>query len=175
LEPGCVLHAGTVVIGNSKIARKAEILPYSVIEDSTVGEGARIGPFAHLRPDSHVAAGAHVGNFVELKKTRLGPGAKANHLAYLGDAVIGARANVGAGTITCNFDGFHKYPTVIGEEAFIGSDTQLVAPVRVGKRAWVGAGTTVTHNVPEGALAVSRVEQKNIPRYDKNRRKMKKR
>jgi len=174
LAPDVVLHAGTVITGKSAIARGAEIFPYSVIEESVVGEGARIGPFAHVRPESHVAAGAHVGNFVELKKTKLGPGAKANHLAYLGDAVIGSRANVGAGTITCNYDGFHKYPTVIGEEAFIGSDTQLVAPVRIGKRAWIAAGTTVTQDVPDGALAVSRIEQRNIPSYDaKRRRKVK--
>jgi bifunctional UDP-N-acetylglucosamine pyrophosphorylase/glucosamine-1-phosphate N-acetyltransferase len=173
IEPDAVLHPGVIVEGECRIARGAEILPYSVIEDSEVGAGARVGPFAHLRPHSKVGPGAHVGNFVELKKTRLGPGAKANHLAYLGDTVVGARANVGAGTITCNYDGFHKYPTVIGEEAFIGSDTQLVAPVKVGKRAWVGAGTTVTQNVPDGALAVSRQKQQNIPGYDSRKRRRK--
>jgi len=173
LEPDVVLHPGVVIEGCSRVGRGVEILPYSVIEESTIAAGAKIGPFAHLRPHSKVGAGAHVGNFVELKKTSLGPGAKANHLAYLGDTVVGARANVGAGTITCNYDGFHKYPTVIGEEAFIGSDTQLVAPVKVGKRAWVGAGTTVTQNVPNGALAVSRQKQLNIPNYDSKKRKSK--
>lgn len=173
LEQDVVLHPGVVIEGGSRVGRGVEILPYSVIEESTIAAGAKIGPFAHLRPHSKVGAGAHVGNFVELKKTSLGPGAKANHLAYLGDTVVGARANVGAGTITCNYDGFHKYPTVIGEEAFIGSDTQLVAPVKVGKRAWVGAGTTVTKNIPDGALAVSRVSQHNIPHYDSKKRKNK--
>lgn len=173
LEPDVVLHAGVMITGQSSIARGAEILPYSVIEESEVGPGARVGPFAHLRPGSKVGAGAHVGNFVELKKATLGAGAKANHLAYLGDAVIGAKANVGAGTITCNYDGFHKYKTVIGEEAFIGSDTQFVAPVKVGRRAWVGAGTTVTQDVPEGALAISRVPQQNIKGYDAKKRKRK--
>lgn len=162
MEGGVLLHPGVMVTGRSRVRRGAEILPYSVIEESVVGEGARIGPFAHLRPGSVVGPGAHVGNFVELKKTRLEKGAKANHLAYLGDAVVGAGANVGAGTITCNYDGFKKHRTVIGPGAFIGSDTQLVAPVRVGKGAYVGSGTTVTKNVPSGALAVSRVEQKNI-------------
>ncbi len=171
LEPDVILHPGVVIEGKSVLKKGAEILPYSVIEHSEVGEGARIGPFAHLRPNSKVGTKAHVGNFVELKKTVLKDGAKANHLAYLGDAVIGARANIGAGTITCNYDGFHKYPTVIGEEAFIGSDTQLVAPVTVGRRAWVGAGTTVTKDVPDGALAVTRVDQRNIPGYDSKKRK----
>jgi bifunctional UDP-N-acetylglucosamine pyrophosphorylase/glucosamine-1-phosphate N-acetyltransferase len=173
LEPDSVLHPGVVIEGSSKVARGAEILPYSVIEESEIGAGARVGPFAHVRPGSKIGPGAHVGNFVELKKTSLGPGAKANHLAYLGDTSVGSRANVGAGTITCNYDGFHKYPTVIGEEAFIGSDTQLVAPVKVGRRAWVGAGTTVTEDVPDGALAVSRLKQQNIPGYDSNKRKKK--
>jgi bifunctional UDP-N-acetylglucosamine pyrophosphorylase/glucosamine-1-phosphate N-acetyltransferase len=172
-EPDAILHPGVVVEGASFIRRGAEILPYSMIEESEIGASAKVGPFAHIRPRSKVGPGAHVGNFVELKKTVLGPGAKANHLAYLGDTVVGARANVGAGTITCNYDGFHKYPTVIGEEAFIGSDTQLVAPVKVGKRAWVGAGTTVTQNVPDGALAVSRVSQHNIPGYDSKKRRRK--
>jgi bifunctional UDP-N-acetylglucosamine pyrophosphorylase/glucosamine-1-phosphate N-acetyltransferase len=173
LEPDCILHPGVVIQGASRIAKGAEIFPYSVIEESVVGAGAKVGPFAHVRPHSKIGANARVGNFVELKKTTLGEGAKANHLAYLGDTVVGGRANVGAGTITCNYDGFHKYPTVIGEEAFIGSDTQLVAPVKVGKRAWVGAGTTVTQNVPDGALAVSRVSQHNIPGYDSKKRKRK--
>jgi bifunctional UDP-N-acetylglucosamine pyrophosphorylase/glucosamine-1-phosphate N-acetyltransferase len=157
-----VLHPGTILTGRTKIGAGAEILPYSVIEESTVGEEARVGPFAHLRPGSVVGAWAHVGNFVELKKTKLGKGAKANHLAYLGDAVVGSKVNIGAGTITCNYNGFEKHKTVIGEGAFIGSDTQFVAPVKIGKKAWIGAGTTVTKNVPHGALAVSRVEQKNI-------------
>ncbi len=120
-----------------------------------------MGPFSHIRPDSHVAAGAHIGNFVELKKTRLGAGAKANHLAYLGDAIIGAKVNVGAGVITCNYDGVHKHQTVIDDGAFIGTDSQLVAPVRVGKEAYVAAGSTITEDVPDGALAIGRGRQEN--------------
>ena len=170
LESGVTLHPGVILGGKTKIKRDTEILPYSVIESCEVLEGARIGPFAHLRPGSYVGRQAHVGNFVELKKTRLETGAKANHLAYLGDAIVGARSNVGAGTITCNYDGFVKHQTIIGENAFIGSDTQLVAPVRVGKGAWVGAGTTVTKNVPPGALAVSRMEQANIKNWRKKKK-----
>ena len=120
-----------------------------------------MGPFSHIRPDSHVAAGAHIGNFVELKKTRLGAGAKANHLAYLGDAIVGAKVNVGAGVITCNYDGVHKHQTVIDDGAFIGTDSQLVAPVRVGKEAYVAAGSTITQDVPDGALAIGRGRQEN--------------
>lgn len=162
LASGVILHPGVILRGPTTVGEGTEILPYSVVEESAIGSGARIGPFAHLRPGSIVEDRAHVGNFVELKKTRLGRGAKANHLAYLGDAEIGAGANIGAGTITCNYDGRGKYKTIIGEGAFIGSDTQLVAPVRVGKGAYVGSGTTVTKDVPAGSLALSRVEQKNI-------------
>ena len=121
-----------------------------------------VGPFAHLRPETVVGEGAKIGNFVELKKTTLGPGSKANHLAYLGDATIGARVNVGAGTITCNYDGTHKHPTVIEDGAFIGSDTQLIAPVRVGKGAYVAAGSSITEDVPAGALGIARGRQTNI-------------
>ena len=120
-----------------------------------------MGPFSHIRPDSHVAAGAHIGNFVELKKTRLGAGAKASHLAYLGDAIVGAKVNVGAGVITCNYDGVHKHQTVIDDGAFIGTDSQLVAPVHVGKEAYVAAGSTITEDVPDGALAIGRGRQEN--------------
>jgi bifunctional UDP-N-acetylglucosamine pyrophosphorylase/glucosamine-1-phosphate N-acetyltransferase len=130
-----------------------------VITSSRVGEGAEIGPFAHLRPDSDIEAEAHIGNFVETKKTRVRRGAKANHLAYLGDGDIGERANVGAGTIFCNYDGYQKHRTVIGDGAFIGSDSQIVAPVTIGKGAYVGTGTTVTEDVPDEALAIGRVRQ----------------
>lgn len=167
LEADVILHPGVVITGNSKIGKGSEILAYSVIEESVVGSGVRIGPFAHLRPASVVGDEAHVGNFVELKKTTLGKGSKANHLAYLGDAVIGEKANIGAGTITCNYDGEKKFQTIIEDGAFIGSDTQLVAPVKVGKKAYVGSGTTVTKDVPDGALALSRIEQKNIPNWKK--------
>ena len=169
LSSDVILHPGVVITGNSKIGSGSEVLAYSVIEESVVGSGARIGPFAHLRPASIVGDEAHVGNFVELKKTTLGKGSKANHLAYLGDAVIGEKANIGAGTITCNYDGEKKFQTVIEDGAFIGSDTQLVAPVKVGKKAYVGSGTTVTKDVPDGALALSRVEQKNIPNWKKKK------
>ena len=128
-------------------------------------EGDDRGPFAHLRPDSDIGEDAHVGNFVETKKTRMRQGAKANHLAYLGDSIIGERANVGAGTIFCNYDGFQKHTTVIEEGAFIGSDSQIVAPVTVGANAYVATGTTVTRDVPPGALAVGRVKQENKDGY----------
>ncbi len=150
------------VITDSTIEDAAFLKPYSVITESRIGARAQIGPFAHCRPGSDLSEDVHMGNFVETKKARLGPGAKANHLAYLGDAEIGAKVNVGAGTITCNYDGKNKFVTTIEDGAFIGSDTQLVAPVRVGKGAYVGAGTTVTKDVPAGALAVSRAPQQNI-------------
>jgi bifunctional UDP-N-acetylglucosamine pyrophosphorylase/glucosamine-1-phosphate N-acetyltransferase len=121
-----------------------------------------VGPFAHIRPESAVGEGARVGNFVELKKTVLGPGSKASHLAYLGDATIGANVNVGAGTITCNYDGVAKHNTVIEDGAFIGSDSQLIAPVRIGKGAYIGAGSSITDDVPAGALGIARARQSNL-------------
>ena len=137
------------------------ILDYCVLTDATVGDEARLGPFAHVRPESVVGRSAHVGNFVELKKTVLGAGSKANHLAYLGDAVIGDKVNVGAGTITCNYDGARKNQTVIKDGAFIGSNSSLVAPVTIGAGAYVGAGSTITHDVPAGALGIARGVQHN--------------
>ena len=131
----------------------------------------RVGPFAHIRPQSDVGEQAHVGNFVELKKTALGPGSKANHLSYLGDATIGANVNVGAGTITCNYDGEKKNPTVIEDGAFIGSDSQLIAPVRVGRGAYVAAGSSITEDVPPGALAVARGKQVNKDGWVAKRKK----
>jgi bifunctional UDP-N-acetylglucosamine pyrophosphorylase/glucosamine-1-phosphate N-acetyltransferase len=124
-----------------------------------VSAGAIIGPYSHLRPGSEIGEGAHVGNFVETKKIRLGKGSKANHLTYLGDAEIGERVNIGAGTITCNYDGVNKHKTVIEDGSFIGSDSTLVAPVRVGKGAYVGAASCITRDVPDGALAVARGQQ----------------
>jgi len=121
-----------------------------------VDEDAILGPFCHLRPESHVGAGAHIGNFVELKKTRLGKGSKANHLAYLGDATVGDGVNVGAGVITCNYDGLDKHQTTIQDEAFIGTNASLVAPITIGAQAYIGAGSTVTKDVPPGALVVER-------------------
>jgi len=149
------------VLTDATLGARVVVKPYSVISSSRVGDGAEIGPFAHLRPESEIEAEAHVGNFVETKKTRMRRGSKANHLAYLGDGDVGERANVGAGTIFCNYDGYQKHRTVIGEGAFIGSDSQLVAPVRVGKGAFVGSGTTVTQDVPDDALALSRTRQEN--------------
>jgi bifunctional UDP-N-acetylglucosamine pyrophosphorylase/glucosamine-1-phosphate N-acetyltransferase len=144
-----------------EIADGAEIRAFSHLEHCRVGSGAIVGPFARLRPGSEIGAGARIGNFVEIKNTVFGAGAKANHLAYVGDATVGARANLGAGTITCNYDGFSKYRTEIGEGAFIGVNTALVAPVSVGDQAYVGTGTVVTRDVPADALAISRTPQTN--------------
>ncbi|HEY3489212.1 MAG TPA: bifunctional UDP-N-acetylglucosamine diphosphorylase/glucosamine-1-phosphate N-acetyltransferase GlmU [Candidatus Deferrimicrobiaceae bacterium] len=175
----CVIESPVTIAGDTRIGKNVRIQMGCVIEDSIVGDnvhlrpysiltgarvekGAIIGPFAHLRPEADIGEGAHVGNFVEVKKSRIGAGSKANHLAYIGDATIGKKANIGAGTITCNYDGLAKHKTFIGDGVFIGSDTQLVAPVKVGKGALVAAGTTVTKDVPPFALALSRAPQKNI-------------
>ena len=185
--PDTVIHPGVVIQGHSKIGSACEIHAYVRITDSEladkvtinnfcvlvgsrVAEGAAIGPFAHLRPASDVGPGAKVGNFVELKKTTIGQGAKVNHLSYLGDATIGARVNVGAGTITCNYDGQKKHQTVIEDGAFIGSDTQLIAPVRVGKGAYVGAGSSITEDVPAGALGIGRGRQSNVEGWVERRK-----
>jgi bifunctional UDP-N-acetylglucosamine pyrophosphorylase/glucosamine-1-phosphate N-acetyltransferase len=157
---GCEIHAGVRIV-DSTIDDGAVIHNYCVICDSHVRAGARVGPFAHIRPQSDIGEGAHVGNFTELKKTTIGRGSKANHLSYLGDAVIGEKVNVGAGTITCNYDGTAKHQTVIEDGAFIGSDTQLVAPVRVGKDAYVAAGSSIVEDVPAGALGIARGKQVN--------------
>ena len=173
IHPGVTLEGATTIgracrirswvrITDSRIGDNVFINDSCIIVESTIDNDARLGPFAHIRPASHVKDGAHVGNFVELKKTVLGEGSKANHLAYLGDATIGAGANIGAGTITCNYDGVHKNPTVIGDGAFIGSDTQLVAPVTVGEGAYVAAGSSITEDVPAGALGIARGRQVNI-------------
>lgn len=153
------------VLTDVVVGERAVVKPYSVAQSSSIGSGAQVGPFSHMRPESDLGEDAHIGNFVEMKKTRLGKGAKANHLAYLGDGIVGAGANIGAGTIFCNYDGFQKHTTTIGEGAFIGSDSQIVAPVTIGKNAYVGTGTTVTKDVPEDALALSRVRQENKEGY----------
>ncbi len=158
VDTGCVLE-------DAVVGERALLKPYTIVTSSRVGDGAQLGPFANLRPESDVEADAHVGNFVELKKTRLRRGAKANHLAYLGDGDVGERANIGAGTIFCNYDGFNKHKTVIGEGAFIGSDSHLVAPVTVGKNAFVATGTTVSRDVPDDALAIGRIKQENKEGY----------
>ena len=147
------------VIKNSVIGDNCEISPYTVVEDARLDAACTIGPFARLRPGAELAEGAHVGNFVEMKKARLGKGSKAGHLSYLGDAEIGDNVNIGAGTITCNYDGANKYKTLIGDDVFVGSDTQLVAPVSVGNGATIAAGTTVTRDVAEHELVLSRVPQ----------------
>jgi len=147
------------VIRDTAIADGVTILPGCIITDSRVSQGAVIGPYSHLRPGSEIGEGAHVGNFVETKKTKLGKGSKANHLSYLGDAEIGEKVNIGAGTITCNYDGVNKHKTVIEDGAFIGSDSALVAPVRIGKGAYVAAASCITHDVPADALAIARTHQ----------------
>jgi bifunctional UDP-N-acetylglucosamine pyrophosphorylase / glucosamine-1-phosphate N-acetyltransferase len=167
---GCEIHSGVRIV-NSEIADGVTILNHCVITDSSVAAGAQIGPFAHLRNHADVREQARVGNFVELKKTVLGTGSKSMHLAYLGDATIGEKVNIGAGTITCNYDGEKKNQTIIEDGAFIGSDTQLIAPVTVGKGAYVGSGTTIRENVPAESLAVSAGKQRNIENWVKNRKK----
>lgn len=164
IQAGATVDVGCVV-SDSEIGPRALLKPYSVVTESRVDAGAQIGPFAHLRPGSEIEADAHIGNFVETKKTRVRRGAKANHLAYLGDGDIGEGANVGAGTIFCNYDGFKKHKTVIEKGAFIGSDSQIVAPVTIGENAYVATGTTVTRDVPADALAISRVKQENKEGY----------
>ncbi len=158
------------IITNCQVGDNVLIRPGCILEDSVVRNGAQLGPYSHLRPGSDIGEGAHVGNFVETKKTRLGKGSKANHLTYLGDAEIGAGVNVGAGTITCNYDGVHKNTTTIEDGAFIGSDTTLVAPVRVGRDAYVGAASCITEDVPQNALAVARGRQVNKPDWTKARK-----
>jgi bifunctional UDP-N-acetylglucosamine pyrophosphorylase/glucosamine-1-phosphate N-acetyltransferase len=176
IAPDTVIEPSVQILGRSQIGAACHISSYSVIRNSEVGPGvlirpgcileeasigprAILGPYSHLRPGSEIGEGAHVGNFVETKKIKLGKGSKANHLTYLGDAEIGAGVNIGAGTITCNYDGAQKHTTIIGDGAFIGSDSTLVAPVRVGKGAYVGAASCITSDVPEDALAVGRARQ----------------
>ena len=157
VEPHVVFAPGV------RVEDGATVRAFSHLESCTIRRGAVVGPYARIRPGSEVGEGAHVGNFVELKATTLGAGAKANHLSYVGDATVGAGANIGAGTITCNYDGTQKHRTEIGEGAFIGSDTALVAPVRIGARAMVGAGSVITEDVPDDALAIARGRQVNKP------------
>ncbi len=174
IEPGVALLGATrigrgvriqagCVVENSVVEEGAHLLPYSVLSGARVRKGAIVGPFARLRPEADIGEGAHIGNFVEVKKSRLGKGSKANHLAYIGDSLVGRKVNIGAGTITCNYDGIAKHTTVIGDGVFVGSDTQFVAPVTIGKGALIGAGATITENVPPYALALSRAEQKVMP------------
>jgi len=184
---GTIIHPGVTLEGRTHIGAGCRIRSWVRITDSAVGDdvlindscvivesrvdaGGRVGPFAHLRPGSHMKGGSHVGNFVELKKTVLGEGSKASHLTYLGDSTIGAGANIGAGTITCNYDGVKKHPTIIEDGAFIGSDTQLIAPVRIGAGAYVAAGSSVTDDVPAGALGIARGRQRNVAGWAQRKR-----
>lgn len=182
IDAGVQVAAGTVIepfvqlLGSTRVGSDCHIRSFTVIENCTIGDkvlvrqsciltdsivkhGAKIGPFTHLRPESEIGEDAHVGNFVETKKAKLGKGSKANHLTYLGDAEVGAGSNIGAGVITCNYDGVNKHRTRIGEKSFVGSDSTLVAPIEVGDGAYIGAGSCITKNVPAGALAVGRSRQ----------------
>jgi len=156
----CAIRTGSVLT-DATLGDDVTVEPYCVVAQSRLDDRVIIGPFARLRPDNHLKAGARIGNFVELKKSTIGEGTKAMHLSYLGDAKIGAKSNIGAGTITCNYDGFHKYPTSIGNKVFIGSDSALVAPVRIGDGAYVAAGSTITENVPSDGLGIARGRQVN--------------
>jgi bifunctional UDP-N-acetylglucosamine pyrophosphorylase/glucosamine-1-phosphate N-acetyltransferase len=187
VEPGAVLRPFTILEGRTVVRARASVGPFVRLVDMDVGEGATVldhcllresvveagasvGPFAHLRPGSRVGREAKVGNFVELKKTHLGDGSKAQHLSYLGDATIGTGVNIGAGTITCNYDGHVKSPTRIEAGAFVGSNSILVAPVTIGEGAYVGAGSTITEDVPRDALALGRARQVTKPGWAKERR-----
>ncbi|MFZ3017911.1 MAG: bifunctional UDP-N-acetylglucosamine diphosphorylase/glucosamine-1-phosphate N-acetyltransferase GlmU [Gallionella sp.] len=173
IDVGCIFE-GDVTLGdnvrvgaysvlrNATVATGTDIAPYSHIDSSVVGANCHIGPYARLRPGTKLAEGAHIGNFVEIKNSDIGSGSKANHLSYIGDSTVGSRVNIGAGTITCNYDGANKFRTVIGDDAFIGSDTQLVAPVTVGRGATIGAGSTITKDTPDGELTLSRSKQLTI-------------
>ena len=151
------------VIQNCTIGNNVTVLNGCIFDDSDIADNANLGPYARLRPDSRIGEGAHIGNFVETKKTTVGRGTKAGHLSYLGDATIGDGVNIGAGTITCNYDGVHKHPTTIGDGAFIGSDSNLVAPVNIGAGSYIAAGSSITEDVPDGALALGRSRQTNKP------------
>lgn len=189
--PDTTIEPFVQLLGETKIGSECRIRSYSVVSNSTLGngvllrhgsivdqskvaDGALLGPYCHLRPGSDIGESAHVGNFVETKKTRLGKGSKANHLTYLGDSEIGAGVNVGAGTITCNYDGVNKFGTVIGDNVFVGSDATLVAPIEIGKGAYIGAGSCITENVPEDALALGRGRQVNKEGWAKRKREERK-
>ncbi len=174
IDVNCVFE-GRVVLGDNvtvgancilrdvRVSAGTRIAPFSLIEEAQIGENGRIGPFARIRPGTDLAEGVHIGNFVELKNTRVDCGSKINHLSYVGDTTVGKNVNIGAGTITCNYDGAYKHRTVIEDDAFIGSDTQLVAPVTVGRGATIGAGATITRDTPAGQLTLSRAKQVSVP------------
>jgi bifunctional UDP-N-acetylglucosamine pyrophosphorylase/glucosamine-1-phosphate N-acetyltransferase len=154
--PNCVLR-------NVSVAAGTEIHAFSLLEEAEVGARCRVGPYARLRPGAQLAEEVHIGNFVEVKKSRIGKGSKANHLAYIGDAEVGAKVNIGAGTITCNYDGFAKHRTVIEDDCFIGSYATLVAPVRIRRGSYIGAGSTISKDTPAGQLTVARAKQVSLP------------
>jgi bifunctional UDP-N-acetylglucosamine pyrophosphorylase / glucosamine-1-phosphate N-acetyltransferase len=183
-----IIEPGVQLLGSTKIGARCTIRTGSVISDAILGDDVRvephcvvaesrlddrviIGPFARLRPDNHLKADSRIGNFVELKKSTIGEGTKAMHLSYLGDSRIGKKSNIGAGTITCNYDGFHKYPTAIGNKVFVGSDVTLVAPIRVGDGAYIAAGSTITENVPADGLGIARGRQVNKPGWASKKRR----
>jgi len=166
----CHIGAGAI-LENAILGDGVRVAPYTLISDSRVESAAQVGPFARLRMDAHVGHDARVGNFVELKKTHLGDGAKSQHLAYLGDSEIGERTNIGAGTITCNYDGEKKHRTTIGARAFVGSNSTLVAPVEIGEGSYIGAGSVITDAVPAEALALGRARQVVKPGWTKKRPK----
>ena len=172
IESGCLIGPYSHLI-DADIGKGVRVWA-SIIESSTVKEGANIGPYAHLRPETVVEKGAKIGNFVEVKKSTIGEGSKASHLTYLGDAIIGKKVNIGAGTITCNYDGEKKHKTIIEDEVFVGSNNTLVAPVKLGKDSYTGAGSTITEDVPPGNLAIARSRQKNISGWRKKKKKDKK-
>jgi bifunctional UDP-N-acetylglucosamine pyrophosphorylase/glucosamine-1-phosphate N-acetyltransferase len=160
IGPNCLIQ-------NARIGADTEVLAHTVIENAVIGEHCRIGPFARLRPETMLHRGVHIGNFVEVKKSEIGAASKANHLAYVGDTRVGTEVNIGAGTITCNYDGANKWPTVIEDRAFIGSGSMLVAPVRIGARATIGAGSTITSAAPDGKLTLTRAEQATLDGWER--------
>ncbi|MGR9117172.1 MAG: bifunctional UDP-N-acetylglucosamine diphosphorylase/glucosamine-1-phosphate N-acetyltransferase GlmU [Gammaproteobacteria bacterium] len=162
-----VVIGANSIIKNSIIHDNVTILPNSIVENAEIGKGSRVGPFARLRPDAKLAENVHVGNFVEIKKSTVAEGSKINHLSYIGDSIIGSRVNIGAGTITCNYDGVNKFQTIIEDNAFIGSNSQLVAPVTIGKNATIGAGSTITKNTPEDQLTLARAKQITIAAWQR--------
>ncbi|HKI63461.1 MAG TPA: bifunctional UDP-N-acetylglucosamine diphosphorylase/glucosamine-1-phosphate N-acetyltransferase GlmU [Burkholderiales bacterium] len=164
IGPNCVLR-------NVTLAADTEVLAFSLLDDAEVGARCRIGPYARLRPGANLGEDVHIGNFVEVKASRLGAGSKANHLAYIGDSEVGARVNIGAGTITCNYDGTAKHRTVIEDDCFIGSDATLVAPVKIAKGSYIGAGSTISKDTPAGQLTIARAKQVSIPAWKPNRKK----
>jgi bifunctional UDP-N-acetylglucosamine pyrophosphorylase/glucosamine-1-phosphate N-acetyltransferase len=166
IGPGCVLR-------NSDIGADTEVFAHCVIDSAVIGEHCNIGPFARFRPSSTLADSVHIGNFVEVKNSQLGAGSKANHLAYVGDAQLGARVNIGAGTIVANYDGANKHRTVIGEDVHTGSNSVLVAPISVGAGATIGAGSTVTHSVPPGKLTLARARQVTLEEWQRPRKSKK--